>query len=399
MSADPRIIRARLLSGLDDALAIETRPIGEVRAALEEMGVDPEASIRLAQKLAQGADADPATRLLQQVERAEDIDAEIAALEEASIDEVRAALPAGLETSAAAVQQNPDHEAASLDDRRARRRRRLSTLGWGGSLIGIAASVVLFIAVRPDRIDQAGAPVLQVESAPDVAMEAESTDREMAGQIAPAERRARALEEDLSRLQAARPSKGEGAAKERFDAEDGSAAMADAVQALAGRSDQALASDDPSRLALRPDFALDEAEPSALVDRRTTLSARVSAKAAASDLPPLPDDIEAIFIVEEAAAPSELLALVDALPEGRLATRLDEARRVAAGRSVIALITFLREGRTVEAVLVEPATSHASRGDLSTESTANLSALVERDPVLPSVTETSLELIELPHER
>ena len=52
MREDRREIKARLAAALDDAEAIENRSIEEVRAALADQGIDPTASIKLAQKLA-----------------------------------------------------------------------------------------------------------------------------------------------------------------------------------------------------------------------------------------------------------------------------------------------------------------------------------------------------------
>ena len=174
MREDRREIRARLAVALDETDAIENRPIEEVRPALAEQGIDPAASIKLARKLAHGSAADdPSTRLLQQIERSETVDAEIAALEEAEIDDVKAALPSGIGRSRRSHHASSEQAEAKVVPIQPRSLRRLSALGWGSSLIGIAASVLLFITVRPEQADIPAAPV---QSGPTVAADAESAD-------------------------------------------------------------------------------------------------------------------------------------------------------------------------------------------------------------------------------
>ena len=466
MSAQSRSIRARLLSGLDDAEAIETRPIDEVRTQFLEMGVDPEPSIRLAQKMAQGADADPAARLLQQVERAEDIDAEIAAFETAPIDDVRAALPAGIEVpSAAPVGRKVDKDSLS-DGKRSAGRGRRSTLGWSGSLIGIAASALLFVIIRPDLREQAHVPVPPIEAEATAAADEESSEPVAEEPFLEAEERAVSLTDQLSRIQSAVPSEADDVERGGADtADDSVQAMAEAVNALSDRLEQALVAQAPPRPAARPTRTLVEAAPSALADQRVDASAsnevpprpvprpkdilneteqtvalsdrsgeapprpaprperalqasespavarrsvmpspapatsafvEVPAEPVPSDIPGLPRGIQAVLLVEEARAPSSLKTLADALPEGRLANRVEIAQRLAAGRPVIALITFARDDESVDAVLVDRATEAPLTRAVPV---TGFTSFAESEPSPFEIPAAGFDLMELPAER
>jgi len=60
---------------------------------------------------------------------------------------------------------------------------------------------------------------------------------------------------------------------------------------------------------------------------------------------------QAVLIVDPDKAPPVLKAQAETLPKGGLVDRLDEARRLAGDRDVVALVTILREGKEVDAVL------------------------------------------------
>ncbi|MGI9416994.1 MAG: hypothetical protein ACR2RA_04040 [Geminicoccaceae bacterium] len=159
MSADRARVRASSIVGLYQDVAIESLPIEEVKADLERLGVDPTLPIELAKRLAEGDADDPATVLLRKLEEADEIDAEIADLESAPIDEIRSNLPEVLAEQAAAIAKERSGEGVAGEIRTTEdvektnvvpvRRRRFASVGWSGSLVGIAASVALFIAVRP----------------------------------------------------------------------------------------------------------------------------------------------------------------------------------------------------------------------------------------------------------
>ena len=75
-----QFLAARSTAALDDPASIESRPLSEIRADLEKLGIDPEASIDVARKLAEERST-PAGRLLSRLDDADDVDAEIATLE------------------------------------------------------------------------------------------------------------------------------------------------------------------------------------------------------------------------------------------------------------------------------------------------------------------------------
>jgi hypothetical protein len=152
-------IRARVLAGLDRVSSIEDRPIEEVQLAFDEMGIDPTGAIEFAKRLAAADPNDPAADLLKRLEFAEEMEAEIEALDAEPIDDVLAKLPEGLrEPFRVAIDDEPD-----IEEEVFRPRRRLgSALGWGASVAGIAACILLYIAIRPDQlgwVEEALSPV------------------------------------------------------------------------------------------------------------------------------------------------------------------------------------------------------------------------------------------------
>ncbi len=457
MKEERRKVRARLAAGLDEVDAIEKRPIEEVRAALLEQGIDPAASIKLARRLAQGSAAgDPSARLLHQIERSETVDAEIAALEEAEIDDVKAALPRELADRSSKAEVVPVEP----------RRRRLSVLGWSGSLIGIAASVLLFIAVRPDRLEQAEVLPSSIEARPPIAADAEHADAVSEDALPQAERSARNLLPELSRLQekasagrdpyaaeqadladAQEEVRGAGAAGRAFQSLDEKAAQPLAQRrerdlseerALNPSSDGTVSStgalqsvprpaprpelsedeqralviaapslspappEDPPRPVLRPDVEEGERVETAAVTSRS--AALPMATADVARLPEAPAgpavlstllrDLKAVFLVDEARAPTSLRILSNRLPEGRLAAKLGEAELRAAGRKVVALIAFERDGEIVEAAIAKPPILQPLP-DLSSQTVTGFAGFAEGEPAVLHRPDTSFELIDL----
>ena len=357
MTSDRTRTRARLASALDEAADIEVRAIDEVRAALMEQGIDPTASIRLAQKLSLGGNAgDPAARLLQQIERSEALDAEIAALEEADIDDVRAALP----------QRHPggasEAEATSIEAS-GKFRRRLPMLGWGGSLVGIAASVLLFIAVRPDQLDQVEAPLPAIEAETPVAADAESID---------------ALSEDALSAGTRAPTANRHPSPPRLEI---TVDQNESASALAPEASLApvIAKAEPPVNPPRP------APPSASAGSVASVPGRGGDVEA---LLPIISDLMAILLVDEAKASAALRALAKRLPEGQLAAKFGEAELRAYGAKVVALVAFARDGERVEAVLVEKTAIPSVRVD-------DVTALNDSYAPTPSGPQASFELVEL----
>ena len=428
-------IRARLAAALDEADAIENRPIEEVRAALADQGIDPTASIKLARKLAHGSAADdPSARLLQQIERSETVDAEIAALEEAGIEDVKAALPPG--TGRSHRSHHASSEQAEAKVVPIQPRRRLSILGWGGSLIGIAASVLLFVAVRPDRLDRPDR--LQQAEAPRVlapaATDAESADAlsEESSQRAesPLEGRSHELSQSLGRTFAGRERYAAGQADLAETLEEAPVARAGsrAVQSLdekvrepfVERRERVLAEEteldrssggtalktkqlrSPPLPAPRPDVEGGRSAETAIVTSRlASLPMTVTDVLNLQEQQPAPPvlsallaDLKAILLVDEVRTPSSLRLLSNRLPEGRLASKLGEAERRASGGKVIALVAFERDGAIVEAALVETP-SIQTVPDPSAQTITDFAGFAEGEPAVLLGSEASFELIEL----
>ncbi len=462
MTGDRRQIRARLAAALDEAQAIESLPIDEVRAALFDLGVDPTASIRLAQRMASSGANDPAAALLQKLDHAETVDAEIAALEEADIDDIKAALSAETE-GARRSDRSRSEKIVPIEPKQ----RRLSALGWSSSLIGIAASVLLFIAVRPDQLEQADIARPSIETPAPLARKAESADAafddtqqsaevpseyplselsqhqgkpsagrdgyrsgraEPAGTLedslaAGAEKRVfRSLDEEAGRPLAASRKSGLGE-ESRFDlSSEVTASSMEGRQSPAGsmsqpdlgdreRGEMAAAAPRSTPMppqdlpvpAPRPDVEEDEGVETAFLASRPQPQQVVAADSVSLDEPPaelellLPilADLRAVLLVGEASAPPSLRAFSDRLPEGRLAARLGEAELRAAGKKVVALIAFTREGEIVEAALVETPVVQTVP-DPFAQTIPALTGFAGGDPVALSGFESSFELIELP---
>ena len=113
---------------------------------------------------------------------------------------------------------------------------------------------------------------------------------------------------------------------------------------------------------------------------------------------PLPDNPTAVLLVDAARAPSALKALANVLPEDQLAARLGEARLLSSGRTVIALIAFTEDGRTVEAALVENA-SVQPVPDPRSEAVTGVTAFMEHLSAIIDASEPAFELIELSDQR
>ena len=171
----------RLLAMLEEERSLETRPLDEILVDLEAHGVDAAGPIKLARRLAVSG-ASPATALLGAVIEDEAIEAEIAALEAAPIDDVRGQVDIG---TVAAVAASATRQGGAQSNVVGLRRRRSTTWAWAGSLVGMAACVLIVVAawwppselmspspeiasieVRPARPDDsAGAPLATMEAA------------------------------------------------------------------------------------------------------------------------------------------------------------------------------------------------------------------------------------------
>ena len=365
-------------------------------------GLIPTASIKLAQKLAQklahrSAAGDPSARLLQRIERSEADDAEITALEEAEIDEVRAALPPGVGRP-----QHSDHASSGQAEAKVvpiRARRRLSRLGLGGSLIGIAASVLLFITIRPDRLEQADVPPASIEPRPPIALDAESADAD----ILPS---SQTPLPELSRLDGKASAGNTRNSAELADFADVPEAGNRVVQSLNEKRAQPLL--ESRELVPREEAELDLSSGMATSKAKRLQRPPLPApRPMAADAPSLQDppsdpavllellaDLKAILLVDAVGAPPSLRALSNRLPEGRLAVKLKEAQLRASSGKVIALVAFERDGAIVEAALVETPSSQ-TMPDLSAQTITGFAGFAEGESAMLLGSETSFELIEL----
>ena len=131
----------RLLAMLEEERSLETRPLDEILADLQAHGVDAAGPIRLARRLAE-SNAGPAAALLGAVIEDEAAEAEIAALEAAPIDDVRDQLDVG---TVAAVAASAKRRGGAQSNVVGLRRRRGTTWAWAGSLIGMAACVLIVV--------------------------------------------------------------------------------------------------------------------------------------------------------------------------------------------------------------------------------------------------------------
>jgi hypothetical protein len=134
----------RLLAMLEEDGIVESLPASEVYEGLAALGVDPARSIAFAKSLARGG-ATPGGKLMGALLAGEAQDEEIARIEAADIEEVRAAVDQGTAAAIAAEARRK----AGADDKvvglGARRRKRGRLIVWGGPLAGIAASLLVVV--------------------------------------------------------------------------------------------------------------------------------------------------------------------------------------------------------------------------------------------------------------
>lgn len=396
MTSDRKSLTARSLAALDDRASIETRPLDAIRVDLKALGIDPEASIGLARQRALERSR-PADRLLARLDEGRALDAEIEALEKADIADVRGNVQAG---AAASIAGDAQRRAGLPSNVTAFKRRGRRFWGWGGSMVGIAACLLLFVVTRPDqlyRIEQAA-----IETADDVASLSKATTAEegeldetfkMSAETQLAERA-----EEADRVVAlAQPEKR--AERSRMSAPDAELAVSNLTSGAMNRGDTldqtaatvrpsaklreqsgdkeiAVAAAVPTPAPAAPTHApkashLPIARPALPAvdpeeDRifapaeefETPMEATDTVKAEVVDNLAQADDrnnLLAMLIVDPARVPAKFKSKAATLPEGNLADRLDEARTLIGSRAVVALVTLRQEGQTVDAVIAMPA--------------------------------------------
>lgn len=275
----------RLLAMLGDPDEISALSSAELRADLAALGVDAAPVTAFARNLA-AAPGMPAGRLLAAIDDSEAAESDIARLEAADLRENGGAIPQGRVAAAAAEARRKAGGGPSVVG--LRRRSRL--LVWGGAAGGIAASLlVAMVLVRgylESRITHLEAPSSRPIASPETMSDA---DRPRG---------------DIMEKQRAAPAPPAAAGREPVRPES----LADRPATTTGPAER---------------FGAGEAEsaPQAL---------RLRGQEA-----PL---VAAMLLVDPARAPAQLQS--QTLPAGRLAERLDEARRQAGDRAVIALYTI-----------------------------------------------------------
>ena len=400
MTTARRIMTARSIAALDDQTSIETRPLQDIEADLTTLGIDPKASIMAARKLA-GERSTPAQRLLARLDDGDAIALETEALEKADIVHVQAAVSGGTAASiAAAAKQRAGVPSNVTRLKRPGRR----FWGWSGSMIGIAACLLLLVVTKQDQPYRLDSPVSEeadrasarnVKTFSDMAavdetaplsrtfeppMEAEAYETRKS-ETADAIGQTVASAEPVQRTAQARLSVSEAettldnlSARERREQDDvvhqpearPVVTARESSEERARSSDQentiiAAAPSPTPQVSHRPKArpappptdpgydsvaALsDSVEPQkAAIKRGSAITAGVSA---AYDS----ERLQAILIVDPGAAPSDLLAKAQALPKGDLMDRLDDANTLLGSKRVVALVTLLQDGEEVDAAI------------------------------------------------
>ncbi len=337
----------RLLAILADEQAFESLPAEDVRADLASVGIDPTRCIAFARALAAGTGS-PGGQLLGAIDMAEDEADEIARLESADIDEVRAQIPGG--TAAAIAAEAHRQAGADSNIVAVRRRRHSRVLRWGGPAAGIAASVLLVVVVGVQFLDRNGQPMFEdtLSSTPAPIDDAPAAREYRADEAAEpralfatpeAERRKRSADGD-TKSEADQLAKQQGSETESLPAAPapppaGLLGNLDDERALAERETGALhrqqgaGAETTESLAGAEGFAALPDIADAPVEGKPVgdPGGRVAGGAAAT--------VAAIIIVDDSQVP--LAVQSQALPQPDLAARVDEARRLAGDRPVIAL--------------------------------------------------------------
>jgi hypothetical protein len=389
----------RLLSMLEEAGAVESLPVADVREELAVLGIDPARSIAFAKSLARDGDS-PGGRLMGALLAGEEEDEEIARIESADIEDVRAHIPHAAAAAIAAEARRKagiDDNLVGLDAKRRKRRRLII---WGGPLAGIAASFLIVVVFMGNAYlssqrseisneiaaNQAEAPapempnpaldgyikpgpgksltdeLLAMDVPPELGSAERAKENDSAGadagspsgevlalnepapamekkSVAPAkpEERLRKQEEDLPppvassppaagviAPRAAAPSEGDSRARDEMaEAEPELPAIIQENVPLDGLGGSAGAEADVAAEAFQS-----EAETAALPQANQDGVAAFGRSVEISE-------IVAVLVVDPSRAPLQIQSPI--LPSGELANRVEEARRLAGDRAVIAL--------------------------------------------------------------
>jgi len=372
----------RLLSMLENESALEALPAGEVRDGLVALGIDPARSVAFAKSLARGES--PGGKLMGALMAGDEEDDEIARIESADIEDVRAAGDPGTAAAIAAEARRKagaDDKIVGLD---AKRRKRSRLIVWGGPLAGIAASLLVVTVFLGDRfLFQAHKDIAEIEAKQVVVSEPEIPAPALEGYPEPSPDQP--LADETRALGAPSVLEPEKRAKEKTFA-DSSLTTGD-EEALAfnapaavpppaaekksvapAESDERLGKQEQFAAAPPPAESIPARKPAPEDNKLATApaapvealgesiggglaGAMMEAEADTAALPPDTRDVAADLgrnvVISEIAAvlvldPSRASMQVQSqiLPSGELVDRVDEAQRLAGDRPVIALYTI-----------------------------------------------------------
>ncbi len=393
MSGTRAAIRARSLVGLYREATIASLPIEEVNADLLRGGIDPKASIERAKSAVLGsAEAQkPALALVETFERGDGVEADTPNVGKTVTD------PEGdLGDILARARNWPERPGTGGSKGKIRllfKRRRGLLLGLGGSFAGIAASILLLFAVQPESTSEAPRSEVRI-----LAEQATPAVSEPDGDIASLQSGIADLESNIANLEDTITTRA-------------STADADAARPADEGLDQPIVKDiakptqtDRMRRSLVEGQAALEALTDGELAPRAAASIESTGRTAAPEVEVatpslLPDELTGVFVVDAGRAPAELNALQGIKQDDRLAAKLGEASLRALGRKVLALVAFERDGRRVEAALVEA--SDQGRVDRAVadgnERTADavLQTLIDAGSVRLPTDTADLELLEL----
>ncbi|MDH3229529.1 MAG: hypothetical protein OEN55_07035 [Alphaproteobacteria bacterium] len=336
----------RLLALLEDEQAVETAPVDEVRADLDAVGVDPARCIAFARSLAGGSDS-PGGQLLGAIDLAEDEADEIKRLESADIEAVRAQVPGASAAAIAAQARRQAGADSNIVAIQARRRSRV--LRWGGPVAGIAASVLVVVVIGVRFLGPDGLPMFgETRSYMTGGDESPAAEAYRADEAAEPAARYAAPEADRRKRSAERDTTGvtdQLAKQERRETEAPASAPAAPPAGIVGNLNEDLAlSDRDDKLPGRQDAGTLATEPQTAIEgfaAKPDVAEEATEGAPGGDVAGLREGsaaaatIAAMVIVDPSQVP--LAVQSQALPQPDLAARIDEARRLAGSRPVIAL--------------------------------------------------------------
>lgn len=341
----------RLLSMLEEEDAIAALPAEDINRELAAFALDPSVSVAFAKALARG---DSPSRRLMGVLSADDADDEIARLESADIDEVRARVDRGTAAAVTAAARRSAGSPANVVGLAEKRRRRRRLIAWGGPLAGIAASLLVFAVMFGNAyLDKVGEPQGDIPGTPTESLSDAYVPPAAEPLQGAGERRARSAKPEAS---ADVPSKENGlveAGPMPPAAEKKIGPSANEAETLEKQERFTVAPEGPPLPlpAEPPTPAIPRAEAEGEMTQGTDdldsvlNSLELDEEPAAE--PPLPEprpglarsveisELDEVLVVDPSQVP--LLVQSQSRPESELRRRLEEARRLAGDRQVIAL--------------------------------------------------------------